>query len=131
MDTLMCGDPLQVDRNILDDSMINFCKAEADTHFADNGITVMLSDGTGAPAVDVGGLTGGAFYDRRQNTLFTPANLFWARFNRMRQGGASVPLSPPLSLSPLAPVCLLALPQLLSSTHTGVQRRSATWTAVR
>ena len=78
----------QVDRNILDSTMIDFCKGEADTHLAAQGITANLNDGSGSNGVATGGLTGGAFYDRRQNTLFTPANIFWARFNRMRSGGA-------------------------------------------
>jgi hypothetical protein len=72
--------------------MIDFCKSEADAYFAAVGVPVNVVDGSGAPPADpenYGGLDGGAFYDRTQNTVFTPANIFWARFNRVRQGGAS------------------------------------------
>lgn len=59
-------------------------------HFASRGISVNSNDGSSAPVVDAGGLSGGAYYDRTQNTLLTPANIFWARFNRLRNGGESM-----------------------------------------
>jgi hypothetical protein len=77
---------LQVNRNILDDSMISFCKGQADIRFASKGMPVNPVDSAAFPAPS-SSLQGGAFYDRRQNTLFTPNNIFWARFNLLRAGG--------------------------------------------
>lgn len=81
---------LQVNREILSQGQIDFCSNEAMEHFTTRGIQLSSNDGTGAPARDFGGLSGGAFYDRTQNTLLTPANIFWARFNRLRSGGSSM-----------------------------------------
>jgi hypothetical protein len=80
---------MQVNRHILDDNMISFCKGQADIHFADQGMPVNEVKSAASPTPS-GSLQGGAFYDRHQNTLFTPNNLFWARFNRLRAGGAGV-----------------------------------------
>eukprot|EP00892_Ulva_mutabilis_P004823 jgi/Ulvmu1/2712/UM014_0168.1 len=79
-----------INRELLTEQQINFCASEAMAHFEDHGTQVSSDDGTSAPAGDFGGLSGGAFYDRTQNTLLTPANIFWARFNRIRDGGESM-----------------------------------------
>ena len=79
----------------MDLDAINFCKAEADQRFTDIGLITAPNGGSAATGSAYNGLVGGAFYDRKQNTMYTPANLFWARFNRMRAGGAGVHLSCP------------------------------------
>lgn len=91
---------MQVNRTILTDDELEFCKEQAEAFFLDHiddpgqYYTLAPNDGSGAPVDDppgslYGGLVGGAYYDRTQNTLFTPANIFWARFNRVRRGGSS------------------------------------------
>lgn len=85
---------VQVNRTILTDDELDFCKGQAEAFWADKGISLSPNDGSSAPVDEppgslYHGLVGGAFYDRTQNTMYTPANIFWARFNRVRQGGAS------------------------------------------
>ena len=81
---------MQVNRELLTEEKVNFCAGEAMAHFDDHGIPLSRNDGTPTISQDLGGLSGGAFYDRTQNTLLTPANIFWARFNRIRDGGPSM-----------------------------------------
>jgi hypothetical protein len=79
---------MQVDRKILDDDQLSFCKEEAETYFDEMSIPISPNNGSSANSSYFGGLSGGAYYDRVQNTIFTPNNIFWARFNRMRVGGS-------------------------------------------
>jgi hypothetical protein len=83
---------MQVNRTILTDFEMNFCAKQAENYWALNGVDLSPNNGSGAPVDDppgslYGGLVGGAFYDRTQNTMYTPANIFWARFNSVRKGG--------------------------------------------
>lgn len=84
-----------IDRKVLDVTMLDFCKAEADTYFSEKGISMRTDGGqTQRPNSDFGGLTGGAYYDRSLNTIYTPANIFWARFNKVRRGDSGATYSP-------------------------------------
>jgi hypothetical protein len=86
---------MQVNRTILTDAELVFCAAQAEKYWKSRGILqlkLMQHDGRGAPVDNppgslYGGLVGGAYYDRTQNTIYTPANIFWARFNSVRKGG--------------------------------------------
>ena len=65
---------LQVNRTILTDDEIEFCKEQAEAYWDDKGVTLFPNDGSGAPVDDppgslYHGLVGGAFYDRTQNTM--------------------------------------------------------------
>lgn len=79
-----------IDRKILDNDMLTFCTGRAEAYLAEKGaiLRAAADASTQAAASSFGGLTGGAYYDRTQNTIFTPSNIFWARFNQVRRGGA-------------------------------------------
>lgn len=79
-----------IDRPILTPEHISYCKGVATDFFIRKGVSFPNLDGTtftpAEPLASFGGLTGGAYYDKHLNTMYTPSNIFWARFNDLREG---------------------------------------------